>query len=453
MNHRWSRRAAALTAATLAFAGSTAALADQAGTHGPNNDITDVPGVQVGNFTDAGGQTGATVVYFPNRAVGGVDTRGGSPSTRETDLLDPVNEVQHANAFLLAGGGDDGLAAGPGVMSYLNDQHVGYNIGTPTQVVPIVPGAAVTDLGRLRKGTHPDGAAGTQAAAAAFGAPPGPIAQGNVGAGTGAVAGGLKGGLGSASQVVAIPSLGSFVVGALVIVGSTGSPVDAPGGCSLLGANLQLAAEFPALKAPPGGCAGFSPPGAPGGSSLLQRGGVIGVVATSAGLDKALAKKMANVAHDGVSRSVGSAHSTFDSDTFFAAGTGTDQTFASCRAEIGLSSVVCLLAFNEILQAAADTVSRALVRAMISARSVDGAQSYCDRFPGACAPPVGASPAAAAGAGSAAGGTPSLAVPTLPSPSGVPLPRPSLAWALILAALAVAVVPRARQRRSREARP
>src|SRR4051812_15021772 len=192
---------------------------------GPTNTVTDVAGIRVGhaNRIAAGWLTGTTVVLPPPvGAVAGVDVRGGGPGTRETDLLDPRANVTAIHAVVLTGGSAFGLAAADGVMHALFDAGVGYVVGAPpkTATVPIVSGAVIFDLGRGGdERNRPDASFGAEAVASAS---DGPVPLGVVGAGTGAVAGGLKGGLGSASVVLD----DGTTVGALVVVNAVGSTID-----------------------------------------------------------------------------------------------------------------------------------------------------------------------------------------------------------------------------------
>jgi L-aminopeptidase/D-esterase-like protein len=438
---------------TLAIPEPELAQAAQAGNAGTRNDITDVQGVSVGTYSPAGGHTGSTVLYFNQRGTGGYDVRGGAPITRETDLLDPVNEVQHANAVLLTGGGDYGLAAGPGVMQNLYSQGIGFPVGLTdnSQVVPIVPGAAINDLGRGAPfSSRPDFNYGVQASAAATGqTTPSAVAAGNVGAGVGAVAGGLKGGVGSASQVIAGQGLPQgMVVAAYVVVDSVGSPVDTVNGCTLIGTRMGLAGEFNVVP-PPHGCDGYQAPQAPG-VSTVSRGGVIGVVATNVTLDKTFSKKFASAGQDGLLLGVSPTHTMFDSDVMFGISTGFVTPGAGVipdcvHAEVSDGTILgpgtaCLLLLNMLLQAASDTVSRAVAHAMLSATSVPGvALSYCDRFAGAC--PASASSGAAAHSAPTVPGArpratlpqPTIRPPALPSPPSLGISPPALSrFALLL---------------------
>lgn len=433
----WRRTLVLLTQLVLVAAIAAGALspihaaAAQSGGTGPNDDITDVTGIQVGNYTNTQAMTGTTVVYATNRATGGVDVRSGTPITRETDLLNPVNEVQHLNAVLLTGGGDYGLAAGPGVMQYLEDHNTGYPVGaTPDQVVPIVPGAAINDLGRSGHfDVRPDASYGNAAITAAAG---GPIPQGNVGAGAGAMAGSLKGGLGSASEQVISSQTGQPIgmVGVLVVVNSVGTPVDTSNGCRLLGAEYGLSSDFPGYSKPSAGCGDYAPLGPPSSGPLLNQGGVIGVVATDINLDKALTEKMAQVSQDGITRAVNPAHTMFDGDVMFGMSTGTVTpavgSIPDCiHAEVSLSDIGCLLVMNDILAAAHDATSRAIAYAMLDARTVPGmAMSYCGQFPGACTAAMSGTAGAGTAPSHAVGGA--LRLPTISAPvNGAVPPAPS----------------------------
>ena len=202
---------------------------------GPQNAITDVPGVLVGQVerVDAPYLTGTTVVHLPATAVAGVDVRGGAPGTRETDLLEPVNSNAGVNAIVLTGGSAYGLDTAGSVMRWLEERGEGVRVGQGDKdVVPIVPTAVIFDLGRggdFQARPEPDW--GAQAIAVAT---DGPVALGNHGAGAGARARSLKGGVGSAS----VRLDDGTTVGALVIVNAAGSTVDADG--NLYGARYGL---------------------------------------------------------------------------------------------------------------------------------------------------------------------------------------------------------------------
>lgn len=350
---------------TLALAGS-AALAQRPG---PHNDITDVPGIKVGHYTvndpDSGTLTGTTVVLVEDGAVGGVDVRGSAPGTRETDLLDPINMVQEVQAIVLSGGSAYGLEASTGVMRFLEERGVGYPVGQD-RVVPIVPSAILFDLGRGGDWTQrPTAEYGYQAALAAD---EGPIAQGTVGAGTGAFAGGnIKGGLGSASVVLD----NGIVVAAIVAVNPAGRAHN-PATNELYASWLELDGEFGGLVSP--ATLGYRGEGEDyfalfADPSTTVQNTTIGIIATNATLTKAQATKVAQMAHDGFARALRPVHTMGDGDVIFAIGTG--------DAELGNS-------FGAVGSAAADVMARAIVHAILNATSAGGRLSYCETFVGAC---------------------------------------------------------------------
>jgi len=193
----------------------------------------------------------------------------------------------------------------------------------------------------------------------------GPVSEGNVGAGTGAVAGGVKGGIGTASVV--LPN--GIIVGAIVAVNSEGTPYDSDG--DLRGASFGIGNEFSVLTKA-GGHANKVPTSLPGGP---LRSGTNAVVATNVALTKSQATKIAEMADDGISRAIDPAHTAGDSDTLFVFGTAR-VALASLGDE---ASVV-----TQIGSAAGDVVSRAIVHALIAAKSTSCQQSYCDTFPSAC---------------------------------------------------------------------
>jgi L-aminopeptidase/D-esterase-like protein len=306
---------------------------------GPHNALTDVAGLRVGHAAVDGGLSGTTVVLAPpGGAVAGVDVRGAAPGTRETDLLAPGNAVQRVHAIVLTGGSAYGLAAADGVMARLEADGVGFEV--PGGVVPIVPAAVVFDLGRGGSfGIRPDAATG---AAAHDAATDGPVAQGVVGAGIGAVAGGLKGGCGTASTVLADGS----TVAALVVLNAAGSAVDPESGLPY-GLRLGLPGEFGDLTP---GSAGSSPV-TPGTATTLA------VVATDVTLDKAGAERLATVGHDGLARAISPIHTIMDGDTVF----GLSTVARPAPEPQGLFALHA---------AAADVVTRAVVHALLAAETV-----------------------------------------------------------------------------------
>ena len=287
-----------------------------------NNAITDVPGIEVGQAQDEEALTGCTVILCRKGAVAGVDVRGGAPGTRETDLLNPVNLVEKVHAIVLAGGSAFGLDAASGVMRYLEEQNIGFNTGVAK--VPIVPAAILFDLNVGRPDVRPDAEMGYRAASAASTNAP---AEGNFGAGAGASVGkilgaktAMKAGIGSASMEV-----NGVVVGAIVAVNSWGDVVDPKNGEIVAGARSTNLGPLQI------GSKGYFADTLEMMKSFLGRTAlgvatktntVIGVVATNAKLTKAEATKVAQMAQDGLARTIRPAHTMLDGDTIFALATG-----------------------------------------------------------------------------------------------------------------------------------
>ncbi|MET9127946.1 P1 family peptidase [Streptomyces sp. NPDC004528] len=323
--------------------------------------LTDVAGLRVGHATRAGGGwlTGTTVVLAPpGGAVAAVDVRGGGPGTKETDALDPRNLVQKVEAVVLTGGSAYGLDSASGVMAWLEERGRGVRVGVdPAHVVPVVPAACVFDLGRggdFR--ARPDAATGRAAVEAADASGPGaPVAEGCVGAGTGATVGPVKGGVGTASAVLD----SGITVAALVVANAAGSAVD-PGTGALYGELLGGGrVEYPAPGVHERARERLAAAAAKSTPPPLNT--TLAVVATDAALTRAQAHKLAGTAHDGIARAVRPVHLLNDGDTVFALATGARPPAAGDP-----------LALNEILAAGADLVTRAIVRAVRAAESVDG---------------------------------------------------------------------------------
>jgi L-aminopeptidase/D-esterase-like protein len=309
-----------------------------------------------------GWSTGTTVVLTPPGTVGAVDARGGAPGTRETDTLLPENLVQHVNAVCLSGGSAYGLAAADGVMRWLAEHNLGLQVGErPHQVVPIVPAAVLFDLPASEWGNRPDSGFGYQACRAAA---PGPVAQGSVGAGSGARVGSLKGGLGTASTVV-----DGFTVAALAVANAVGEALDPRTGIPFA-ADFELAGEF-----------GARWPNRPGALPDIPRrllNTTIGVVAVDATLDKAEARRLTVAAHDGLARAVRPAHSMFDGDTIFALATGAKDLVAE-GGPVGAPPRA--MALDQLCTAVADTFARAMVHGLLAARAHGGIAAYRDIWP------------------------------------------------------------------------
>ena len=288
------------------------------------NAITDVRGIEVGHAQDEKALTGCTVILCRKGAVAGVDVRGGAPGTRETDLLNPINLVEKVHGIVLAGGSAFGLDAASGVMRYLEEQKIGFNTGAAK--VPIVPSAILYDLGLGRADVRPDSVMGYQAAASASSEVP---TEGNAGVGMGASVGkmfgpslSMKAGVGTASVDIG----GGVIVGALVGVNAWGDVVDPQTNQILAGLRSgnvgplrvgkkdYFADTVRMMKSTVGR----------GILHLATRTNtVIGVVATSAKLTKAQATKVAQMAQDGIARTIRPAHTMLDGDVIFALSTGT----------------------------------------------------------------------------------------------------------------------------------
>jgi L-aminopeptidase/D-esterase-like protein len=326
-----------------------------------HNAITDVAGIKVGHYTDLEGITGCTVVLCEGGAVGGVDVRGSAPATRETDLMRPANWVQEIHAVLITGGSAYGLDAAGGVMRWLEEHGVGFNVGVA--VVPIVPAAALLDLSLGDPKARPDAKAGYQACQSAT---DGPVAEGSVGAGTGATVGKFlgpnyvtKGGLGTASVKVGK----GVVVGAIVAVNAVGDVVDPNTGAVIAGTRKPVVGGFVnSAKLIQGDL---------GRTILGLANTALAVVATSAYLSKEAANKVAQMAHDGLGRSIRPAHTMWDGDTVFALATGKRPKGRRSGEGSGADPTV-------VGAAAADVLAQAVVRAVQQAESLGGVPAAHD---------------------------------------------------------------------------
>jgi L-aminopeptidase/D-esterase-like protein len=300
--------------------------------------ITDVDGVRVGHYTDTEGITGCTAILLPSNTVGAYTLAGAAPGSRETDLLSPHTIETEVHAFVLTGGSAFGLACADGVESFLEEQGIGFEFGGVR--VPLVPSAVIFDLGIGDPKARPRAEHG-RAAAEAAGID---VAEGSVGAGTGATVGKwagvehrMKGGLGTAS--VRIDGT-DVVVGAIVVCNAGGDVVDERGEV----------------------IAGASSDAAPSWSQIRGQSTVLAAVATNATLDKSRAMHVARMGAAGISRSVRPAHTFYDGDIVFAA--------ATCRAECEPTLVGA---------AAADVVAEALRRGVRAAKGLGGVTGLADR--------------------------------------------------------------------------
>lgn len=346
---------------------------------GARNDLTDVTGLAVGHHhrRGRGWLTGTTVVIPPPGTVGSVDVRGGGPATRETDALAPDTLVQEVDAICLSGGSAFGLDAASGVMAHLAERGRGYRVAPePGRVVPIVGAAALFDLGvGGRFEARPDVEFGRKAADAAR---PRRFAQGNVGAGTGATAGVLKGGLGSAS-VLASPD--GPTVAALVAVNPAGSPVD-PASGRLWAADRLLPGEVDRLRTP-SRVDVRAHLEARAAAAPAAFNTTLAVVATDARLTKAECRRLAVAGHDGLARAIDPIHGYVDGDVVFALATGTHELPLGADDGPPRPAGDRLLALSVLGALAADAVARAVVHATLSAETAAGRLSYLDAFPSA----------------------------------------------------------------------
>ncbi|MGW8374495.1 P1 family peptidase [Streptomyces sp. ODS28] len=326
--------------------------------------LTDVAGLRVGHAQRDGDGwlTGTTVVLAPeDGAVAAVDVRGGGPGTRETDALDPRNLVERIHAVVLSGGSAFGLDAAAGVMGWLEEQGRGVPVGPEAgQVVPVVPAAVLFDLGR--GGTwraRPGAELGREAAEAAGLTDTGaPVAQGCVGAGTGAVVGGVKGGIGTASTLLASGS----TVSALAAVNAAGSVLD-PSTGALYGELFGGVPRFPDEERHAVAQARLTrareETSARTSGSVQPLNTTLAVVATDATLSRPQAQKLAGTSHDGLARAVRPVHLMNDGDTIFA--------LSTCERPLAEGEL------NDLLAAGADVLTRAIVKAVHAAESREGA--------------------------------------------------------------------------------
>ena len=337
--------------------------------HGPRNLITDVDGILVGNAEDHRLRSGVSVVLCETPAMASVDVRGGAPGTRETDLLDPSCMVDRVDAVCLSGGSAYGLSSADGVMRWLRER--GRGLAIADVVVPIVPTAILFDL--LNGGDKRwDWPPYRELAYDATGRAARDFALGNAGAGLGAKAGNLKGGLGSAS---AVDPANGLQVGALVAVNARGYTT--MGDMAQFWAwPLEQGKEFGGLP-PPGRGLGLAVPHdradlthdpADAARRDPRANTTIAVVATNARLDKASARRLAVMAQDGLVRAIRPVHTPQDGDTVFAVATG--------RHDLGNDA----LALSELGTLAADCLARAVARGVYNAETLGAAPSWREKF-------------------------------------------------------------------------
>ncbi len=317
------------------------------------NAITDVPGIKVGHYTNKDAATGCSVVLCETGAVAGVDVRGSAPGTRETDALRPMNLVDKAHAILLSGGTAFGLDAAGGVMRYLEEHGFGYE--TLVAKVPIVPAAIIFDLNIGDAKVRPGIEEGYKACLAATDKE---VAEGCVGAGTGATVGkilglgrAVKSGLGTASYNLA----GGLVVAALAVVNAIGDVIDHKTGKIIAGARNQDGKGFLNTAELLGQNRSYR------AHSPLPQNTTLGVVATNASLNKEQVNKLAQMAHDGLARAINPSHTMYDGDTIFALSLG------SRTGDLNVLGTM-----------AAEAMSYAIVRAVQQAETLAGIPAVRD---------------------------------------------------------------------------
>ena len=326
-----------------------------------NNSITDIKGIQVGHAQDFEAVTGCTVILCPKGAVGGVDQRGGAPGTREVDAMHPVHLVDQAHAIVLSGGSAFGLDSATGVVRYLEEKKIGFNVGVAR--VPIVPAAILFDLGIGNPDVRPDAEMGYQACLDASSDPP---AEGSVGAGTGATVGkilgvgqSVKSGIGTASL-----EIGTGVrVGAIIAVNAFGDVIDPEDNQIIAGARsikkgpMKIGSRYfvNTLEISKGVV----------GRTILglasRQNTVIGVVATNAKLNKEQATKVAQMAQNGLARTIRPANTMLDGDTIFSLATGKK------KADVNIVGAF-----------AAEVVAEAILRGVRAATSLGGVPAIRD---------------------------------------------------------------------------
>lgn len=314
-----------------------------------NDTITAIEGIRVGHAQPDGILSGCTVILPDQGAPAGVDIRGGAPGTFGTDTLNPLNLVEKINGLFFSGGSAFGLNAADGVRGYLKDRNAGFHTGHG--IVPIVAGAIIFDLGVNRTGVYPGAELALEACRRASSEP---VEEGNAGAGTGATVAKLfgfercmKGGVGSSL----IHGAAGLKVGALMVVNAFGEVYDPDTGMKIAGArkspeSREPVETIPALMKMTGFTGGF-----PTGQST-----VVGAIATNASLNKVQLTKVAQMAHDGLARTIFPAHTQYDGDTIFALSCGSLE-----GVEVSLIGALSAIA-----------VAQAILRAVRKADGIEG---------------------------------------------------------------------------------
>ncbi len=352
------RRAPAAAVLALTAGVAVAAQSGPAPSQSTNQTLTAVAGLKVGHVTLSGRPTGCTVVLAGDGMVAGVDVRGAAPGTRDTALLAPENSVERVHAIVLSGGSAFGLDTAGGVMKWLEEHKVGLPFGGAR--VPIVPAAILFDLGVGDAAIRPGADCGYQAAEAATSDP---VAEGSVGAGAGATVGKLrgmahamKGGVGTA----AIHLDSGLVVAALVAVNSVGDVIDPSNGQIVAGARNDDGTFADARRLMRAG---------PGRPARAGEQTTLAIVATNATLTKTQASRIAQVAHDGLARTIYPVHTPVDGDTVFALTTATKKVAGDRARDL-----------TRIGSVAADCIARAIARGVYEAETLGELRSYRDSF-------------------------------------------------------------------------
>ena len=299
------------------------------------NTICDVPGLKVGHFCDSTAQTGCTVILPDAGATAGVDVRGSAPGTREIELLKPVRLVQQVHAILLTGGSAFGLDAAGGVQKYLEERGIGFQ--TNEAIIPIVPTAVIYDLGVGDATVRPDAEMGYKACQAANVT----CEEGAVGAGCGATVGKIlgmrkasKGGIGTCSKKIG----DDIWIGVLTVVNCFGEVIDPDDGNIVAGVLNETGDGFVSTQEILAQMNDNSP--------FSATNTTLSIVATNVFLNREQATKLAQMAQDGLARSIRPAHTMYDGDIIFALSAGNK------KADINLlGSFACELVAESIVRA------------------------------------------------------------------------------------------------------
>lgn len=338
-------------------------------TAGAKNLITDIQGLQIGHAVDAGARTGVSVIVPDTPAVIAASISGGGPGTRETDALKPETLVARADAIVLSGGSVYGLDAASGVTSAMGAQGRGFATGAP-KPSPIIPAAILFDVANGGDKDWGDTPPYNALGRTAYENLSRDFALGNIGAGFGAGAGGLKGGLGSASSVLD----GKVKIGALIAVNPLGSVVDEAGRfwAQSLALEVDGAPEFGLAKLDGQMADSSAHPMQGSKIAAALTNTSIGVVATAADLSVAEATRLAIMAQDGLARAIRPVHTPFDGDAIFVLATGAEK--------LAEADDMRPLALAELGALAADCVSRAVARGVFEAETLGDMQAYRARF-------------------------------------------------------------------------